>query len=560
MSSELVALDLARGEPILGPELVQIGNGALAVAPDGSSIAIADDHDGSLAIIRTDTGTERRLPARSTESSTSLLYAADDRLMVGGPGEEVDVVDVTTATIVDSVPVPEYTTNLALGISPSGVLVASGDAGVIAYDLGEERLLWHNDELPSPCDFVAVSEEVGTVYCAGWFGLIPQLDLADGTAFESGLTSLLGDTGPLFVTDGGTTLVAMLVHSGVIARWSLAGDGPSRRLLAPGELAFGYGRTESTIITAPTGIGDPTASSSWSDAVVRDSATGEIRYRFDAPLSDITWIADDRLMIRYSGEDEWRVIERDGSSAPVPMQADWLWIIQAGTRMVTRTDSPSISVLDARTFEPIGEPIELGGMPAWASAAPDGSRLGVTYFVDDVTMIDGAVTPFRLAIVDPATSEIVADEPVPFGAFILIGDGQLIGMNDDRVDRYGIDPIEKIGTLPGTAGGLGSPTLSDDGRTLLVSAGDGSRMLYDLASGVRLGEPITGGTGNTGMLRPDGLEMAISMPEGVIVWDLDPDRQFAAVCRIAGRNLTVQEWNTYLPEFGEPEDTCDFAG
>ncbi|MFC9920113.1 nSTAND1 domain-containing NTPase [Agromyces binzhouensis] len=559
VSSELVALDLASGEPVLGPEPVQIGNGALAVAPDGSTIAIADDRDGSIAIVRTDTGTERRLPARSTESSTSLLFAADDRLLVGGPGAEVRIVDVTTATIVDSVPVPEYTANLALTISSSGTLIASGDAGVIAYGLGEQRLLWRNDGLPSPCNSVAVSEEVGRVYCAGWAGLIPQLDLADGTAFESDLTSLLGDTGPLFITDGGTTLVAMLVHSGVIARWSLAGDGPARRLLAPGELALtDYGRTESTIVTAPPGTGDTTASGSWSDAVVRDSSTGEIRYRFDAPLSDVTWIADDRLMMRFSGEDEWRVIEPDGSSAPAPWQGDWFWLIDAGTRMVTRTDAPSISVLDARTFEPIGDPIDIGGMPAWASAAPDGSRLGITYFTDDATMIDGEVSPFRLAIVDPATSEILADERVPFGAFILIGDGQLIGMNDDRVDRYGIDPIEKIGTLPGTAGGLGSPTLSDDGRTLLVSAGDGSRMLYDLPSGVRLGEPITGGTGSTGMLRPDGREMAITMPEGVIVWDLDPERQFAAVCRIAGRNLTPQEWSTYLADFGAPENTCGF--
>ena len=48
------------------------------------------------------------------------------------------------------------------------------------------------------------------------------------------------------------------------------------------------------------------------------------------------------------------------------------------------------------------------------------------------------------------------------------------------------------------------------------------------------------------VLRPDGLAMAVTVDDGVAVWDLDPDHQYETACRIAGRELTAEEWATYL--------------
>ena len=52
--------------------------------------------------------------------------------------------------------------------------------------------------------------------------------------------------------------------------------------------------------------------------------------------------------------------------------------------------------------------------------------------------------------------------------------------------------------------------------------------------------------------------MALSTPEGVVVWDIDPEHQFEFACRIAGRDLTENEWRTYLSALGEPQSTCGF--
>ena len=74
-----------------------------------------------------------------------------------------------------------------------------------------------------------------------------------------------------------------------------------------------------------------------------------------------------------------------------------------------------------------------------------------------------------------------------------------------------------------------------------------------MPSGVRLGDSLHG---EWARLRPDGAEVAASVSDGVVLWDLDPGRQFEAVCRIAGRDLTEGEWETYLADLGAPRSTC----
>lgn len=76
-----------------------------------------------------------------------------------------------------------------------------------------------------------------------------------------------------------------------------------------------------------------------------------------------------------------------------------------------------------------------------------------------------------------------------------------------------------------------------------------------MASGRRLGDPLRADSPLIvpGMLRPDGEELAVNVAQGVQLWDLRPATQFAAACRIAGRELTAQEWTAYLPWVGDPE-------
>jgi len=45
-------------------------------------------------------------------------------------------------------------------------------------------------------------------------------------------------------------------------------------------------------------------------------------------------------------------------------------------------------------------------------------------------------------------------------------------------------------------------------------------------------------------------------PDGVAVWDLNPSDWEQAACRVAGRNLTSTEWDTYLSQLEPYHKTC----
>lgn len=102
---------------------------------------------------------------------------------------------------------------------------------------------------------------------------------------------------------------------------------------------------------------------------------------------------------------------------------------------------------------------------------------------------------------------------------------------------------------------------SDDaGASLAHTDYSGRVRLFDIASRTPIGIPITGsdslGYLTYATLTPAGDLLALAGPDGVEVWDLDPDHWRVLACRLAGRNLTVQEWETNLPNAGHYQPTC----
>ncbi len=82
--------------------------------------------------------------------------------------------------------------------------------------------------------------------------------------------------------------------------------------------------------------------------------------------------------------------------------------------------------------------------------------------------------------------------------------------------------------------------------------------IYDVATGTRISDPITHDAPLVygAFLRHDGDAIAVTDRTGVAIWDLDPAHLRDAVCRLAGRNLTNREWDTYLADLGPQRPTC----
>jgi hypothetical protein len=82
--------------------------------------------------------------------------------------------------------------------------------------------------------------------------------------------------------------------------------------------------------------------------------------------------------------------------------------------------------------------------------------------------------------------------------------------------------------------------------------------LFDPATGQQIGDPFPGIVDNTGAwsLNPSGTLLELETRQGVDQWDLVPAHWAAAACQLAGRNLSLQEWNTYLADTGPYARTC----
>jgi WD40 repeat protein len=99
---------------------------------------------------------------------------------------------------------------------------------------------------------------------------------------------------------------------------------------------------------------------------------------------------------------------------------------------------------------------------------------------------------------------------------------------------------------------------SPDRRTLASASGDGTIMLWNVAQRAELATLTGHSRGVFGVaFRPDG-RMLASAGGGkkVILWDIDVASSRRRLCTIVGRDLTREEWASYLP--GRPYQlTCN---
>jgi WD40 repeat protein len=107
---------------------------------------------------------------------------------------------------------------------------------------------------------------------------------------------------------------------------------------------------------------------------------------------------------------------------------------------------------------------------------------------------------------------------------------------------------------------VSSLAFSPDGRILAVGAGDGTIVLWDVATGEALGRPLSGHDEDEVeaiAFGPDGRTLVSIGAEKMIVWDFTTEAWRQAACRIANRNLTPEEWTRHFGSVAY-RPTCHF--
>jgi hypothetical protein len=150
-------------------------------------------------------------------------------------------------------------------------------------------------------------------------------------------------------------------------------------------------------------------------------------------------------------------------------------------------------------------------------------------------------------------------------------DGNILAMGSGfDVLLWDVETHELVGQpLTGHAFFVDQLAFSPDGRTLASSASlDSNILLWDVKTRQSAYQPLSGNIGEITSLTfsPDGKTLASGgcaetsddycTKGGMILWNLDPVAWVEESCQRAGRNLTEDEWNQYMPG-EEYHKTCD---
>ncbi len=132
-------------------------------------------------------------------------------------------------------------------------------------------------------------------------------------------------------------------------------------------------------------------------------------------------------------------------------------------------------------------------------------------------------------------------------------DGKLLvshGIYEKTVRIWQLGSRQSV-VLPvqGFTGQLLGLALSPDGSVLATINGEATATLWDVAGLRPLGEPLNGEIGVlfSVAFSPDGKTLAAGSIDGaIVVWDVSAESWQKRACQIAGRNLTQEEWDSYM--------------
>ncbi len=557
--------EISTGRRLMAPVIPPFGVGQVTINSDGSVVAVTGGSDGDVAIYRSADAALVAVidglgPAGADDERWAVAgadFGSDGRLYIGSIAGPIRIADPSTGAILDRWEAPRLSSNNHLVATPDGLLVAAGTEGIVAFDLADGSQRWNvdlrNGRHPEPCQWFAVNAPRDVFDCGNFFGVIEERSLRTGEPTGVLLDPQLGSVGATAVSVDGNELVVFGAGSPTITRWRFDGAGLASRVVAAGHVVYdGYDPALDSILVSRRG----SRAANWDDFTyfaAWDPANDNEIARTDRPFEGMGWVGSATVAAYSKSED--RIVFLDATSMDplealdVPPDAINLFTSADGARLYVTFDGGEVWTVDPRTRQRIEPTFGIRGFPWIVSATRHGERVVITTIQDDETV----TTVYDGRTGEPLDGRLAG----PLWTSVSL-DGTLVGATGGEIIEYDLDTLEPVGSFASARGEVNTLEFSRDGDVLLAAANDQTVSLFDVASRRRIGDPIAAFSPliGAGHMNPEGTQVAVNQRDGVVIWDIDPDHLAAAACKLAGRNLTEAEWNTYLDGFGPYRATC----
>ncbi len=569
-TTTIAVFDAATGSLVADPVESHVSAGTAVLDRSGTRLVASGGSDGSVVAVDLTTGRQTgQLDGLAPPEQLSnevwrtagLAFLDDHTLAVGSVADEVRLVDPSTLeSTSEPIIVPTNTTNTLVAIDDGKRLLGSGLYGIVLIDVVGRSVVWSTDtrgSSPGACSKMTVVPERSTFYCFDSFGRLEERDLLGGSRLRE-LDAQNGNVGSAWATRNGSELVVFSAASPLVARWRLDGSGPVTRRIGADLVPSQYSPDGRQLIAAEASgifLNDFIPGTS----VILDSATGVTV----APLSPLEfgfWDDDETIAGVIPTEEGFQLAHYHLRSRQVA-PTDYTFTVQLD-RNITNPGQPR-----AWVSTPIGD----NTWEIWTFARPSGTRIAPTITIDSLINISGSPRGHRLAA--STTTGVVlydADDGAELarlgprddlrGVFFVTDELLAITSVSGELALYDADTLASVRSLNGSRGFIEDVQASLDGSMVAVRGGDRNVQLIDVTDATPIGGPITIPFDERRgiVLQPDGSELAVGGggSAGIAVWELDPASWVAAACRVAGRNLTVDEWDRYIGTLAPYHETC----
>lgn len=568
---ELVVWDLTSHSEVVSMPAHWYGVQTVAFSPDSRLLAFGGGHKTAprdaenplgLDVVVWDVTTNAQVASLSgaENSVTGLVFSKDGKTLFSGGYSGVLIWEVSTSKLLAR----PFEAASAIALSPDGSILAVGNVGKI--------VLWNvanSSEIGTLLDdgvsffyptSVAFSPDGVTLVAAGKAGF-KGIDSARLTLWNlnsrSQVSSLTGHTGPVTSVSFGRDSQSLVSggEDGKLFFWSLAGYDGIKRPLATSSEAI------SDVQFSPDGrlvLGfDRTAAGEGSSVSVWSSASGAPEPRADMADKQVIAAAQTATgaVIAHVTDGGVAVIDTaDGRRVGfVPIAPEALARGLSLIRFEFSKDGSELSIISPSN-----------GIDIWRRSAPEGTANIIGPYGHGFMRAVFDDSGFRLAsygsgmlannvfVWDARTgAEIIKlDSKGDHIADLAFSpDGSTIagiGLNG-KVYLWDVDSPDPLVVLTGHTDSGGSASFSHDGK-VLATASSKEVVLWDVARRVAIGSlPASSNSAGELSFSPDDQTLAVGGTRPAL-WTVDPHAWRVQLCAVVGRNLTREEWASYVPD------------